>query len=122
MEINKNYMNIIIHKLFEDIKAKEIDYGLNGVKVQILLGRDETQVLLDALDDTTINEAAEKAVKDIKQNYIPKDVLDKINTEIEQVENEIIIDDKDLDEGKRIAFMYTHQIIDKYRAESEAEE
>lgn len=64
MEINKNYMNIIMHKLLEDIKAKELDYGLNGVKVQILLGRDETQVLLRALDDTTINETVEKAVKD----------------------------------------------------------
>ncbi len=50
---------------------------------------------------------------------IPITILDTIRAEIEQVENEIIIDDKDLDEGKRIAFMYIHQIIDKYKAGSE---
>ena len=49
MEINRNYMTIIIHKLLEDIKAKELEYGINGVKTQILLGYDEAQILLDAL-------------------------------------------------------------------------
>lgn len=43
-------MTIIIHKLLEDIKAKELNYGINGVKMQILLGYDEAQVLLDALE------------------------------------------------------------------------
>lgn len=50
MEINRNYMKIIIHKLLEDITAKELDYGINGVKVQILLGCDEAQVLWEALE------------------------------------------------------------------------
>jgi len=35
------------------------------------------------LDKKFIDEAVQKAVKDIKQNYIPKDVLDKIRAEIE---------------------------------------
>lgn len=34
-------------------------------------------------DKKFIDEAVQKAVKDIKQNYIPKDVLDKIRAEIE---------------------------------------
>lgn len=33
-------------------------------------------------DKKFIDEAVQKAVKDIKQNYIPKDVLDKIRAEI----------------------------------------
>ena len=47
-------MTIIIHKLLEDIKAKELDYGINGAKIQILLGRDEAQVLLDALEKNRV--------------------------------------------------------------------
>ena len=35
------------------------------------------------LDKKFIDEAVQKAVKDIKQNYIPKDTLDKIRAEIE---------------------------------------
>lgn len=114
MEINRNYMKIIMHKMLEDIKAKELDYGINGVKVQILLGRDEAQVLLDALDDTTINEAVEKTVKDIKQNYIPKDVLDKIREEIEEIPKKYPMT-MDYESGLKEALA----IIDKYKAESE---
>ena len=49
MIIDKAYMLPIIHKLVEDIKAKEMDYGINGLKVQISFGLTEAQVLLDAL-------------------------------------------------------------------------
>lgn len=49
MTINKAYMLPIIHKLVEDIKAKEMDYGINGVKVQISFNLTEARILLDAL-------------------------------------------------------------------------
>lgn len=49
MTIDKVYMLHIIHKLVEDIKAKEMDYGINGVKVQISFSQTEAQILLDAL-------------------------------------------------------------------------
>ena len=49
MTIDKVYMLPIIHKLVEDIKAKELDYGMNGLKVQISFNRTEAQILLDAL-------------------------------------------------------------------------
>lgn len=65
MEINRNYMKIIVNKLLEDIKAKELDYGINGVKVQILLGRDEAQVLLDALENTTVTSDAINQIKQL---------------------------------------------------------
>ena len=49
MTINKAYMLPIIHKLVEDIKAKEMDYCMNGAKVQISFNLTEARVLLDAL-------------------------------------------------------------------------
>lgn len=49
MTIDKVYMLPIIHKLVEDIKAKEMEYGINGVKVQISFSLTEAQILLDAL-------------------------------------------------------------------------
>ena len=49
MTIDKVYMSTIIHKLVEDIKAKELDYGMNGLKVQMSFSLTEAQVLLDAL-------------------------------------------------------------------------
>ncbi len=49
MNINNAYMATIIHKLLEDIRAKEMDYGTNDVKIQISFGRKEAQVLYDAL-------------------------------------------------------------------------
>ncbi len=49
MNIDTAYMLPVIHKLVEDIKAKETDYCMNGVKVQISFSRTEAQVLLDAL-------------------------------------------------------------------------
>ena len=49
MTINKAYMKIIIHKLVEDIKAKEMNYGINGLKVQMSFNLTEAQILLDAL-------------------------------------------------------------------------
>ena len=52
MSIDKNYMLPIIHKLVEDIKAKELDYGINGVKVQISFNLTEAQILLNALEQT----------------------------------------------------------------------
>lgn len=48
-EIDKAYMTVIVHKLVEDIKAKEMEYGINGVKVQISFSLTEAQILLDAL-------------------------------------------------------------------------
>ena len=53
MTIDKTYMSTIIHKLVEDIKAKEMDYGMNGLKVQIPFNLTEAQVLLDALKEST---------------------------------------------------------------------
>ncbi len=49
ININNAYMTIIIHKLIEDIRAKEMDYGANDVKVQISFGKKEAQILYDAL-------------------------------------------------------------------------
>ena len=49
MNINNAYMLIVIHKLLEDIRAKEMDYGTNDVKVQMFFGEKEAQVLYDAL-------------------------------------------------------------------------
>ena len=49
MTIDKAYMLPVIHKLVEDIKAKEMDYGINGVKVQISFNLTEARILLDAL-------------------------------------------------------------------------
>ena len=53
MTIDKTYMSTVIHKLVEDIKAKEMDYGMNGVKVQISFNLAEAQILLDALKEQT---------------------------------------------------------------------
>ena len=49
MNIDKAYMTVIVHKLVEDIKAKEMDYCMNGAKVQISFNLTEAQILLDAL-------------------------------------------------------------------------
>ena len=51
MYINKAYMRVIIHKLVEDIKSEEHKYGMRGLKIQISLGWEEAQVLLDALQE-----------------------------------------------------------------------
>ncbi len=48
-QINNAYMITVINKLLEDIRAKEMDYGMNGTKVQISFGKKEAQVLYDAL-------------------------------------------------------------------------
>lgn len=106
------YMIAIIHKLLEDIKAKEIDYGINGVKVQLLLGRDEAQVLLDALE------------KDGKEPFINKpcisegvchedkvDVLKKIKWEINDMGIEYLNQNK-YTEKDVICEVLT--VIDKY--------
>lgn len=50
MTINAAYMANIIDKVVTDIRAKEIDFGMNGVKVQIALGWEEANVLLNALE------------------------------------------------------------------------
>lgn len=49
MTIDKVYITNVIHKLVEDIKSKEMDYGMNGLKVQMSFGLTEAQILLDAL-------------------------------------------------------------------------
>lgn len=49
MTIDKGYMLPIMHKLVEDIKAKEMEYAINGLKVQISFSLTEAQILLDAL-------------------------------------------------------------------------
>lgn len=89
-------MKIIIHKLLEDIKAKELDYGLNGVKVQISLGRNEAQVLLDALENIT---------------------LDKIRAEITDWQTDIHDNENDA-ESHDFVFERIYEIFDEYKAES----
>ena len=59
------------------------------------------------LDKRIIEEAVQEAVNDIKQNFIPKDVLDKIKAEIKAMSGDI----------ETIADVLA--IIDKYKAESE---
>lgn len=60
-------------------------------------------------------------VKDIKQNYISKDTLDKIRAEIEKLEY-LNIDDGSDRYDKYIEQYEVLKIIDKYKAESEDEE
>ena len=40
-----------MQKLLSDIKAKELDYGINGVKVSISLDFHEALVLVNALKE-----------------------------------------------------------------------
>ena len=61
MKINNTYMLTVIHKLLEDIKAKEFDNATNEVKVQMFFGREEAQVLYDAL--LTVSTAETKEAK-----------------------------------------------------------
>ena len=63
------------------------------------------------LDKRFIDEAVQEAVKDIKQNFIKKDVLDKIKTEIIQMPT-ISLNANDVYKADILA------IIDKYKAES----
>lgn len=49
MNIDRAYMTVVIAKLVDDIKAKELELCDNGVKVQISFNRTEALVLLDAL-------------------------------------------------------------------------
>ena len=49
--IDNKYMLVVMQKLLSDIKAKEIDYGMNGVKVSISLDFHETLVLVNALKE-----------------------------------------------------------------------
>lgn len=70
------------------------------------------------LDKKFIDEAVKEAVKDIKQNYIPKDVLDKIRAEIEKLEY-LNIDDGSDGHDKYIEQYEVLKIIDKYKTESE---
>ena len=63
------YMTAIIYKLLEDIKAKEMDYGTNGAKVQLFLGWNEARTLLDALE------------KDGKDKINVKEWLSSFNTD-----------------------------------------
>lgn len=119
MKMDKTtYMTAIIHKLLEDIKAKEIDYGTNGVKVQLLLGRDEAQVLLDALE------------KDGKEPFINKpcisegvchenkvNVLEKIKWVINDMGIEYLNQDKYTEKD---VICQVLAVIDRYiKAESE---
>lgn len=52
MDINREYMLVVMDKLKQDIKAKEYDYGCNGAKVDIALGSKEVDILIMALDGT----------------------------------------------------------------------
>ena len=47
--VTQKSMLPIMRKLVEDIKAKEMEYGINGLKVQISFSLTEAQILLDAL-------------------------------------------------------------------------
>lgn len=66
------------------------------------------------LDKRFIDEAVQEAVKDIKQNYIKKDVLNKIKTEIKALTNG--------ETPERIWNVDVFEIIDKYKQEREEEE
>lgn len=67
------------------------------------------------LDKRIIDEAVQEAVRDIKQNFIPKDVLDKIIAEVELHRRKTAsIDPYDLI-GDCL------DIIDKYKKESDKE-
>ena len=84
-------------------------------------------------DKKFIDEAVQEAVKDIKQNYIPKDVLDKIRAEIAEYGSIMvayaITKDTKTDKGieKLVSDVLSEakrqvlDIIDKYKAESEDE-
>jgi hypothetical protein len=86
------------------------------------------------IDKKFIDETVQKAVKDIKQNYIPKDVLDKIRAEIAEYGSIMvayaITEDTKTDKGieKLVRDVLSEakrqvlDIIDKYKAESEATE
>jgi hypothetical protein len=86
------------------------------------------------IDKKFIDETVQKAVKDIKQNYIPKDVLDKIRAEIAEYGSIMvayaITEDTKTDKGieKLVSDVLSEakrqvlDIIDKYKAESEATE
>jgi len=63
------------------------------------------------LDKRFIDEAVQEAVKDIKQNYIKKDVLNKIKVEIKALTNG--------ETPERIWNVDVLAIIEKYRAEDE---
>ncbi len=89
-------MKPIINKLVEDIRAKECEYGLNGMKVQISFGFDEAQTLLSLFEQPS-----------------ETDVLDKIRAEIS--ENADRLKDSLYGDGLRHAL----EIIDKYKEESE---
>lgn len=67
------------------------------------------------LDKKFIDEAVQEAVKDIKQNYISKDVLDKIRAEIIQMD----FDFGDFYDHTDTIKEMVVEVIDKYKAESE---
>lgn len=73
------------------------------------------------IDKKFIDEAVQEAVKDIKQNYIPKDTLDKIRAEIEALKY-LNIEDGSGGYDKYIEQYEVLKIIDKYNVESEEEE
>lgn len=70
------------------------------------------------IDKKFIDDAVQEAAKKIKQNYIEKDVLDKIRAEIDQKQY-AFMDDKDYDEGIRFGLMLAYQIVDKYKESEE---
>jgi hypothetical protein len=86
------------------------------------------------IDKKFIDEAVQKAVKDIKQNYISKDVLDKIRAEIAEYGSIMvayaITEDTKTDKGieKLVSDVLSEtkrqvlDIIDKYKTESGVEE
>ena len=87
------------------------------------------------IDNKFIDEAVQKAAKDIKQNFIPKDVLHKIKEEIkdeaeyayadfDRYKEDILHSEPDElpDDDYRYGLLRAIEIINKYRIESEAEE
>ena len=94
-----------------------------------LYGEDVTEKWLTATQQSSVLEKARMkgyydAMQDaqkIKQNYIPKDVLDKIRAEIEEQKECRCFDDDDM-YIYRTGLDDALYIIDKYKAESEDKE
>lgn len=64
------------------------------------------------IDKRIISEAVQEAINDIKQNYIEKDVLDKIRADIMKLKHDVDIT------MYGIAIDDVLEIIDKYKTES----
>ena len=72
------------------------------------------------IDKKYIDEGVQKAVKEIKRNYVPLSVIEDIKAEIDQKQYDFIAD-KDYDEGIRFGLMLAYQILNKHISGKESE-